>query len=326
MGGNALVDSTLSCMLLYRRLRVCSDAIWALPRRGVDGIPEEGTHKRAAQAALCAPTRHTSLEPRSPARSIGNTAALALSQHLTCGSNRTLAPGACCVDLDFASTLTYSLKRGSVACNLQGTLEFVPTGVPTLDEFKKKLDNEHDSISGRLQEGARARHELQTLKGRLVEELDEGRHSLDVELEKVDAKLGAVNKMRHNEQEHGMYLELRLEEIKGHLDGNALNKAKLEELIKKLDFELQVRPHTALLEAHSRMRHRQALSRAPSSAGAVGRRSSASSWQSSSRTRQCTRPRSASTPSSTTPRSPPPTPPTHPSNGHARARTHAHTD
>ena len=68
---------------------------------------------------------------------------------------------------------------------MQGTLEFVPTGVPTLDEFKKKLDNEHDSISGRLQEGARARHELQTLKGRLVEELDEGRHSLDVELEKA---------------------------------------------------------------------------------------------------------------------------------------------
>merc|ERR1711871_1586973 len=64
----------------------------------------------------------------------------------------------------------------------QGTLEFVPTGVPTLDEFKKK---------------------------------------------------------RHNEQEHGMYLELRLEEIKGHLDGNSLNKAKLDELVKKLDFELQ---------------------------------------------------------------------------------------
>ena len=43
-----------------------------------------------------------------------------------------------------------------------------------------------------------------------------------------------------------MYLELRLEEIKGHLDGNALNKAKLEELIKKLDFELQaLKPNTA---------------------------------------------------------------------------------
>ena len=60
-------------------------------------------------------------------------------------------------------------------CPLQGTLEFVPTGVPTLDEFKKKLDSEHETISGRLQEGARARHELQTLKGKLVEELDEGR-------------------------------------------------------------------------------------------------------------------------------------------------------
>ena len=43
-----------------------------------------------------------------------------------------------------------------------------------------------------------------------------------------------------------MYLELRLEEIKGHLDGNALNKAKLEELIKKLDFELQaLKPNPA---------------------------------------------------------------------------------
>ena len=55
---------------------------------------------------------------------------------------------------------------------------------------------------------------------------------------KVDAKLGAINKMHHNENEHGMYLELRTEEIKGHLDGNEKNRAKFNELQKRLDHEL----------------------------------------------------------------------------------------
>jgi hypothetical protein len=41
-----------------------------------------------------------------------------------------------------------------------------------LEDFKRKLDNEHTTVSAKLDQGARARQELQELKSKLVEDLE----------------------------------------------------------------------------------------------------------------------------------------------------------
>ena len=42
----------------------------------------------------------------------------------------------------------------------------------SLEDFKRKLDNEHTTVSAKLDQGARARQELQELKSKLVEDLE----------------------------------------------------------------------------------------------------------------------------------------------------------
>ncbi len=42
----------------------------------------------------------------------------------------------------------------------------------SLEDFKRKLDNEHTTVSAKLDQGVRARQELQELKGKLMEDLE----------------------------------------------------------------------------------------------------------------------------------------------------------
>ncbi len=47
-----------------------------------------------------------------------------------------------------------------------------PQSLESLEDFKRKLDNEHTTVSAKLDQGARARQELQELKSKLVEDLE----------------------------------------------------------------------------------------------------------------------------------------------------------
>jgi hypothetical protein len=51
-------------------------------------------------------------------------------------------------------------------------LEQGPQSLESLEDFKRKLDNEHTTVSAKLDQGARARQELQELKSKLVEDLE----------------------------------------------------------------------------------------------------------------------------------------------------------
>ena len=42
----------------------------------------------------------------------------------------------------------------------------------SLEDFKRKLDNEHTTVSAKLDQGVRARQELQELKGKLMDDLE----------------------------------------------------------------------------------------------------------------------------------------------------------
>jgi hypothetical protein len=53
-------------------------------------------------------------------------------------------------------------------------LEQGPQSLESLEDFKRKLDNEHTTVSAKLDQGARARQELQELKSKLVEDLEVG--------------------------------------------------------------------------------------------------------------------------------------------------------
>lgn len=74
----------------------------------------------------------------------------------------------------------------------------------SLEDFKRKLDNEHTTVSAKLDQGVRARQELQELKGKLVEDLESSRKSLQARVEKVEAKLGATSKLKRNKEDQAM--------------------------------------------------------------------------------------------------------------------------
>ena len=71
----------------------------------------------------------------------------------------------------------------------------------SLEDFKRKLDSEHTTVSAKLDQGVRARQELQELKGKLVEDLESSRKSLQARVEKVEAKLGATSKLKRNKED-----------------------------------------------------------------------------------------------------------------------------
>ena len=56
-------------------------------------------------------------------------------------------------------------------------------------------------------------------------------------VEKVDAKLGATSKLKRNKEDQLEYLLESLEEARGNLEACVKSKTRLEEFIKKLEFE-----------------------------------------------------------------------------------------
>lgn len=86
-------------------------------------------------------------------------------------------------------------KRNSPAEGIHGA------AMESLEDFKRKLDSEHTTVSAKLDQGVRARQELQELKGKLVEDLESSRKSLQARVEKVEAKLGATSKLKRNKED-----------------------------------------------------------------------------------------------------------------------------
>lgn len=107
----------------------------------------------------------------------------------------------------------------------------------SLEDFKRKLANEHTTVSAKLDQGQRARQELQDLKTKLVDDLEQSRKALQKKVEKVDAKLGATSKLKRNKEDQLEYLMESLEEARGNLEACIKSRSRLEEFSKKLDFE-----------------------------------------------------------------------------------------
>ena len=92
-------------------------------------------------------------------------------------------------------------------------------------------------MSAKLDQGVRARQELQDLKTKLVDDLEQSRKALQAKVEKVDAKLGATSKLKRNKEDQLEYLMESLEEAPGNLEACIKSRSRLEEFSKKLDFE-----------------------------------------------------------------------------------------
>lgn len=92
-------------------------------------------------------------------------------------------------------------------------------------------------MSAKLDQGVRARQELQDLKTKLVDDLEQSRKALQAKVEKVDAKLGATSKLKRNKEDQLEYLMESLEEARGNLEACIKSRSRLEEFSKKLDFE-----------------------------------------------------------------------------------------
>jgi len=107
----------------------------------------------------------------------------------------------------------------------------------SLEDFKRKLDSEHTTVSAKLDQGVRARQELQELKGKLVEDLESSRKSLQARVEKVEAKLGATSKLKRNKEDQLEYLMECLEEAMGNLEACHKSRLRLEDFMNKLEFE-----------------------------------------------------------------------------------------
>lgn len=69
-----------------------------------------------------------------------------------------------------------ALRRRSCACS--GRVQDPGQTLESLEDFKRKLANEHTTVSAKLDQGARARQELQDLKSKLVDDLEQSRKAL----------------------------------------------------------------------------------------------------------------------------------------------------
>jgi hypothetical protein len=66
--------------------------------------------------------------------------------------------------------------RRPYACS--GRVQDPGQTLESLEDFKRKLANEHTTVSAKLDQGARARQELQDLKSKLVDDLEQSRKAL----------------------------------------------------------------------------------------------------------------------------------------------------
>jgi hypothetical protein len=110
------------------------------------------------------------------ARSVA--AARACTLHVCAGTSR---PFVSLVGLRLRSLVLPELyfmppRRRPYACS--GRVQDPGQTLESLEDFKRKLANEHTTVSAKLDQGARARQELQDLKSKLVDDLEQSRKAL----------------------------------------------------------------------------------------------------------------------------------------------------